>query len=151
MQVTTDNKQRAAKDVRAAFNAHGGNLAQPGAVAFQFLHAGQFLVAQERTTEDRLLEIALNAGADDVITTSDGYEVRCNIHLFDKIAAALSAAGIQAENSEIAFIPNSSVPVTDGEVARSIVKLHDELEALDDVQTVFSNEAVEDAPANGSS
>src|SRR3954463_13315227 len=65
VQATTDNKTRAAKDVRSAFSRHGGNLASTGAVAFQFLHAGQFLVAKDRTNEDTLLEIALEAGADD--------------------------------------------------------------------------------------
>ena len=89
VQVTTDNKTRAAKDVRAAFAKHGGNLAQSGAVSFQFLHAGQFLIAKDQTTEDALLEFALDAGADDVITTDEGFEVRCGIHAFDKVALAL--------------------------------------------------------------
>src|SRR5688500_15534970 len=67
VKVTTDNKTRAAKDVRSAFAKHGGNLASTGAVAFQFLHAGQFLVAKDKIQEDSLLEIALEAGADDVV------------------------------------------------------------------------------------
>src|SRR5262249_19655445 len=72
VKVTTDNKQRAAQDVRSIFTRWGGNLAQSGAVSFQFLHAGQFLIAKEKTTEDRLMEVALEAGADDVITTEHG-------------------------------------------------------------------------------
>ena len=144
VQVTTDNKTRAAKEVRAAFNEFGGNLAQSGAVAFQFLHAGQFLLAQERTTEDRLLEVALEAGADDVITTEQGYEVRCNIHAFDKVAHALEHAGIKPDSSEIAYIPTSTVPVIDAGTARTIVKLQDRLEENDDVQAVFSNEEMDD-------
>jgi len=145
VQCTTDNKTRAAKDVRAAFNAAGGNLAQSGAVAFQFLHAGQFLIAKEKIPEEKLMELALEAGADDVITTAHGYEVRCNIHLFDKISPALTQAGVQPDNAEIAYIPKSSVSITDGEIAQAIVKLHDALEELDDVQAVFSNEDVEEA------
>src|SRR3954462_11303260 len=76
VKCTTDNKTRAAQDVRSAFSRHGGNLASTGAVAFQFLHAGQFLIATEKTTEDTLMEIALAAGADDVLTSDHGYEVR---------------------------------------------------------------------------
>ncbi|MCB1105570.1 MAG: YebC/PmpR family DNA-binding transcriptional regulator, partial [Cephaloticoccus sp.] len=68
VKVTTDNKTRSAQEVRSAFSKFGGNLAQSGAVAFQFLHAGQFLIAKDQTTEDKLMEIALEAGADDVLT-----------------------------------------------------------------------------------
>jgi YebC/PmpR family DNA-binding regulatory protein len=145
VQVTTDNKQRAAKDVRSAFNEFGGNLAQPGAVAFQFLHAGQFLVAKEQVGEDKLMETALEAGADDIITTEQGYEVRCNVHAFDKVAQTLAKAGIKTESSEIAYIPTTTVPVTDPAKALSIEKLHDALEAYDDVQAVFSNEEIDEA------
>jgi YebC/PmpR family DNA-binding regulatory protein len=81
VQCTTDNKTRAAKDVRAAFNQFGGNLAQSGAVAFQFVHAGQFLISKETIAEEKLMELALDSGADDVLTTSQGYEIRCNIHV----------------------------------------------------------------------
>ena len=144
VQVTTDNKTRAAKEVRAAFNAFGGNLAQSGAVAFQFLHAGQFLLARDRTTEDRLLEVALEAGADDVITTEQGFEVRCNIHALDQVAHALAQAGIKSDSAEIAYIPTSTVPVTQPGLLQSILKLQETLEENDDVQAVFSNEEMDD-------
>src|SRR3954467_3822389 len=143
VQVTTDNKTRAAKDVRAAFARFGGNLASSGAVAFQFLHAGQFLIAKEQTTEDPLLEFALEAGADDVITTDEGFEVRCNVHAFDKVAHALEHKGIKPESAEIAYIPTNTVPVSALNIAKSLVKLHDALEELDDVQHVFSNEEMD--------
>jgi YebC/PmpR family DNA-binding regulatory protein len=145
VQVTTDNKTRAAKDVRSAFARHGGNLASTGAVAFQFLHAGQFLVAKGRTDEDTLMEVALEAGADDVITSEQGFEVRCNIHVFDKVAQALEKKAIKPESAEIAYIPTSTVPVSDVAVARTIVDLQDALEEIDDVQSVFSNEEIDDA------
>ena len=83
VQATTDNKTRAAKDIRAAFARYDGNLASTGAVSFQFLHAGQFLVAKEKIAEDALLEIALEAGADDLLTSDQGYEIRCGVHAFD--------------------------------------------------------------------
>ncbi len=149
VKVTTDNKTRAAKDVRATFAHHGGNLAQSGAVAFQFLHAGQFLIAAGVATEDRVMEVALAAGADDVITTEQGYEVRCATTAFDKVAQALEQAGIKPESAEIAYIPNNPVPVTDAAVAKTLLALQEELEGYDDVQVVFSNEEVDEAIAAG--
>ena len=143
VQATTDNKTRAAKDVRAAFAKYGGNLASSGAVACQFQHAGQFLIAKEKSAEDALMEIALEAGADDVIASEQGFEVRCNVHAFDKVSHALEQKGIKPDSAEIAYIPTTTVPVADRAVATAIEKLHDALEELDDVQMVFSNEEVE--------
>jgi YebC/PmpR family DNA-binding regulatory protein len=145
VKVTTDNKQRAAQEVRSAFSRHGGNLASTGAVAFQFLHAGQFLIARGQMAEDALLELALEAGADDVVASADGFEVRCNIHAFDKVAHALEQKGLKPDSAEIAYIPVNTVPVTDVEVAKTLLKLHDILDELDDVQHVFSNEEMDDA------
>jgi len=145
VKVTTDNKQRAAQNIRSTFAHCGGNLASNGAVAFQFLHAGQFLVATGKTTEDALLEIALDAGADDVIASADGLEVRCNLHAFDKVAHALEKNGIKPDSAEVAYIPVNTVPVTDVAIAKNLAKLHDTLEELDDVQQVFSNEEMDDA------
>jgi YebC/PmpR family DNA-binding regulatory protein len=143
VKVTTDNKNRAAAEVRAVFTRFGGHLA--GAVSFQFLHAGQFLVSRQAATEDALLEAALEAGADDVITTPEGFEVRSNVHAFDRVAHALEKKGIRTENAEIAYIPTLTVPVTDAGVAKSLVRFHEALEELDDVQQVFSNEEMDEA------
>jgi len=145
VKVTTDNKQRAAQEVRSIFARWGGNLASTGAVSFQFLHAGQFLITKDKATEDKLMEIALEAGADDVVTTDEGYEVRCDVHAFDKVSHAIDKAGIKAESSEIAYIPKVTVPVTDVGVAKTLVKLHDALDEQDDVQAVFSNEEMDEA------
>jgi YebC/PmpR family DNA-binding regulatory protein len=140
VQATTDNKLRTAKDVRSAFARHGGNLASTGAVSFQFQHAGQFLISRERSTEDALMELALEVGADDVLTSEQGYELRCHAHLFDKVAHALEQRGIKCASSEIAYIPTSSVTVTEPLVAKHLAELQDALEDIDDVQAVFSNE-----------
>jgi YebC/PmpR family DNA-binding regulatory protein len=137
--ATTDNKQRTAQVVRSIFSNHGGNLAQNGAVSFQFLHAGQFLVSKEQVAEDKLMEVALEAGADDVITTEQGHEVRCSIHAFDKVAHALEQAGLKPESAEIAYIPTTTVPV-DAATAAALEKLHDALDEDDDIQAVYSNE-----------
>ena len=145
VQATTDNKTRAAKDIRAAFARHGGNLASTGAVSFQFLHAGQFLVTREKIAEDALIEIALEAGADDILTSDQGYEIRCGIHTFDKVADALEKMGLKPDSSEIAYIPVTTVPVTDLTVAQALAALHDTLDELDDVQHVFSNEEMDES------
>ena len=147
VKVTTDNKQRAAQDVRSVFAKHGGNLASSGAVAFQFLHAGQFLIAQGKTTEDALMELALEAGADDVLASEQGFEVRCNVQAFDKVSQALEQKGIKPDSAEIAYIPTTTVPVNDRNTAATIVKLQESLEELDDVQVVFSNEEIDEAIA----
>jgi len=145
VQVTTDNKTRAAKDVRSAFARHEGNLATTGAVSFQFLRAGQFLIAKEQIAEDALMEIALEAGADDVLVSEQGYEIRCPTALFDKVSQALEQKGLKPDSAELASLPTVTVPVTDLAVAKLLLKLHDALEEMDDVQHVFSNEEMDDA------
>jgi YebC/PmpR family DNA-binding regulatory protein len=147
VKVTTDNKNRAASEVRSVFTRFGGHLAGAGAVTFQFLHAGQFLVSKDKATEDSLMEVALDAGADDVLTSDEGFEVRCGIHSFDKVAQALEHKGIKPDSAEIAYIPSSTIPVADVAAAKTLVKLHDALEELEDVQQVFSNEEVDAATA----
>lgn len=140
VKVTTDNKNRAASDIRSLFTRAGGSLGGTGSVAFQFLHAGQFLVAKESISEDRLMELALEAGADDVLTSEEGYEVRCEVTAFDRVLHALEQAGVKTESAELAYIPTTTVPIDD-HLAGTIEKLHDDLDALDDVQQVFSNES----------
>lgn len=145
VKAMTDNKTRTAQEVRSAFAKHGGNLAASGAVAFQFLHAGQFLIAKGKVAEDELMEIALAAAADDVIASDQGFEVRCDIHAFDKVAQALEQKGIKPDSAEIAYIPTTTVPVTDRAVAATLEKLQETLEENDDVQVVFSNEEIDEA------
>jgi transcriptional/translational regulatory protein YebC/TACO1 len=86
------------------------------------------------------MEVALEAGADDVITSDQGFEVRCDLHLFDKVSHALERKGIKPDSAEIAYIPVTTVPVKDAHHAATLEKLHDALEEFDDVQQVFSNE-----------
>ncbi len=145
VRVTTDNKNRAASDVRSAFTRFGGNLAGAGAVAFLFRHAGQFLISKEAATEDTLIEVALEADADDIISTGDGFEIRCEVHAFDRVAHALERKAIRAEHAEVAYIPVTTIPVTDASLARSLVRFHDALEELEDVQQVFTNEEMDES------
>ena len=145
VQVTTDNKNRAASEVRSVFTRFGGNLAGAGAVLYKFHHLGQFLVAKDKASEDALVEVALDAGADDVITTEHGFEIRCAIKVFDAVIRALEKKGIKPDSAEIAYVPTQTLPVTSLDTARSLVKLSEALEELDDVQNVFSNEEMDDA------
>lgn len=144
IKCTTDNKTRTSQDVRSILSKHGGNLASTGAVAFQFLHVGQFLIAKDQIEEDPLMEIAIEAGADDVITSEDGYEVRCEIAEFDHVIHALDEAGIKPASAEIAYVPTTMTPVAQLSLARSVQKLHDVLDENDDVQHIFSNEELSD-------
>jgi len=145
VQVTTDNKNRAAAALRSIFTKYGGNLAGAGAVAFQFQHLGQFLIARDKAGEDALMELALETGADDVLSTEQGFEIRCPVKAFDIVSHALEKKGLKPDSAEIAYLPSSHVPVTDLGAARTLVKLHDALEEDDDVQNVFSNEEMDDA------
>ena len=134
----TDNKVRTVAEVRHAFSKYGGNLGTEGSVAFQFKHCGQ-LVFAPGTSEDKVMEVALEAGADDVVTDADGaIEVITSPHDFESIKAALEAAGLKPEVAEVTMRAENSVEIT-GEDAVRMHKLLDAIEDLDDVQSVFHN------------
>ena len=145
MEVTTDNKNRAASDVRSTFTKNGGNLAAPGALQFNFTKQGQFLIGADKTNEDALMEIVLEAGADDIRNNGDYFEILCPIANFTAVGEALEKAGIEPDEAELAWIPNSETPITDPELAKKIVKLTEALEDLEDVQNVYSNEDIDDS------
>lgn len=144
VEVTTDNKNRAASEVRSTFSKYGGNLAQPGALAHFFTRKGQFLIDASKATEDQLMELALEAGADDVVNNDDHFELLCDISAYDAVANALDAAAISPDSSEIAYIPNSLTPINDADTARKFLRLIDMLDNLDDVQNVYDNSDIPD-------
>jgi len=134
----TDNKVRTVAEVRHVFSKYGGNMGTEGSVAFQFKHCGQ-LVFAPGTSEDKVMEVALEAGADDVITDDEGaIEVLTAPADFEAIKAALEAAGLQPEVAEVTMRAENTVEIT-GEDAVRMQKLLDMLEDLDDVQAVFHN------------
>jgi YebC/PmpR family DNA-binding regulatory protein len=134
----TDNRVRTVAEVRHAFSKYGGNLGTDGSVAFQFKHCGQFFLAPG-TNEDRVMEVALEAGADDVVTGDDGsIEVLCVPPAFEAVKAALEAAGLKPELAEVTMRAENSIPLA-GEDAERMQKLLDVIEDLDDVQAVFHN------------
>ena len=139
----TDNKVRTVAEVRHAFSKHGGNLGTDGSVSFQFKHCGQ-LVFAPGTSEDKVMEVALEAGADDVITDADGaIEVLTSPTEFEAVKNALEAAGLKPEIAEVTMRAENTVELT-GEDAARMQKLLDVLEDLDDVQGVFHNAEIQE-------
>ena len=140
----TDNHVRTVAEVRHAFSKYGGNLGTNGSVAFQFKHCGQFVFAPG-TSEDQVMEVALEAGAEDVVTGEDGsVEVLCAATDYEAVKNALEAAGLKPEIAEVTMRAENPIALT-GEDAERMRKLLDVLEDLDDVQDVFHNAEIEEA------
>ncbi len=134
----TDNRTRTVADVRHAFSKNGGNLGQDGCVAYMFKHCGQFLFAPG-TSEDTVMELALEAGADDVLTDEEGViEVTCEPGLYAGLKEVFERHGLTPEMSDIVMKPENEVSL-DGDDAQKMQKLLDALESLDDVQEVYTN------------
>jgi len=134
----TDNRVRTVAEVRHAFSKYGGNLGTDGSVSFQFKHCGQFVFAPG-TSEDRVMEVALDAGAEDVVTDEDGaIEVLTAAPDFEKVQAALQGAGLVPELAEVTMRAENTVAL-EGEDAQRMQKLLDVLEDLDDTQAVYHN------------
>jgi len=134
----TDNKVRTVAEVRHVFSKYGGNLGAEGSVAFQFKHCGQLILAPG-TSEDKVMEVALDAGAEDVVTGEDGaIEVLTAPSDFEKVKNALEAAGLTPEIAEVTMRAENTVELAGDDAAR-MQKLLDMLEDLDDVQDVFHN------------
>ncbi len=139
----TDNRVRTVAEVRHAFNKHGGNMGNEGSVAFMFKHLGQLLFAPG-VDENKLMEAALEAGADDVVQDEEGgFEVLCDPFAFPAVKEALEKAGFKAEVAEIIMKPDAEIVMT-GEDAIKMQKILDALENLDDVQEVYTNALIEE-------
>jgi len=138
----TDNKVRTVAEVRHAFSKHGGNMGTEGSVAFQFKHCGQLIFAPG-ASEDKIMEVALESGADDVITHEDGsIEVLTPYTGFEVVKNALEAAGLKPEVAEVTMRADNMVELS-GEDAQKMQRLLDVLEDLDDTQDVFHNAAMD--------
>lgn len=139
VEVTTDNKNRSASEVRSTMSKNGGNLAGVGAVAFQFERKGQFIIEAETIAEDDLMEIVLDAGADDIKNEDNHFEVLCSIGDFDKVSQALSAKEISCVSSELVYLPTVTVPIDSIDTARKVLHLIQVLDDLEDVKAVHAN------------
>ncbi len=141
VKVLTDNRNRTSSDVRVAFTRNGGNLGEPGSVAYLFEQKGYFLVSGE---EDEVMMVALEAGAEDVKDAGDGkFEIITAPTDFGAVKSALDAAGLEPEEADVTQMPDVSVPV-DVDTAPKVLRLIDALEDVDDIQDVYANFDISD-------
>ena len=144
VKTATDNKHRTAQDIRSIFSKNHGNLAASGAVSYLFKRKGQITVPKSFVDEDRLLEITLEAGAEDLVSDEDLYVVTTPYDQLYQVGEAVKDAGINVESQKLTFIPDTMVAVTSGELASQVLRLCDVLEDNDDVQSVHSNFDISD-------
>jgi YebC/PmpR family DNA-binding regulatory protein len=135
VQILTDNRNRAAADVRSTFNKYNGSLGEPGSVGYLFEQRGYVLASGD---EDTVMMAALEGGADDVNPSDGQWEITSAPSALESVRTALQAAGIEIEQAEVTQMPSTSVPV-DAETAPKVLKLVDAIEDLDDVQAVYAN------------
>jgi YebC/PmpR family DNA-binding regulatory protein len=139
----TDNVNRTAPEMRKIFEKSGGNLGKPGAVSFGFSQKGIILIEASKVGEDQLMEIALEAGAEDVVESGGAWEVTCEPGDFITVREAIEAAEIEADSAEITLIPSTTV-TCDESTAEKVMRLTDNLEDHDDVQKVYTNADIPD-------
>ena len=137
VEALTDNRNRTGADVRHAFSKHGGNLGEPGSVAYLFEKKGTIAIDAARYSEDDLM-VAVEAGAEDISADEDVFEVVTQLTDFAAVRGALEEAGIELESSELAYRPKSLVPIDESQTVR-LMKLIDVLDELDDVDEVYAN------------
>jgi YebC/PmpR family DNA-binding regulatory protein len=139
VEITTDNKNRSASEVRSTMSKNNGNLAGVGAVAFQFDRKGQFIIDAAQTDEERLMDVVLEAGAEDIKNEGDHFEVVCPLTEYDAVSQSLSENSIETESAELAYLPNVMVPIEDKDTARKVFHLIEKLDELEDVKAVHAN------------
>lgn len=137
-ECNTDNRNRMAADIRHAFTHHGGSLGATGCVSWMFKKKGSITVDKEAADEDTIMMIALDAGAEDVAVTDDTYEISTSPEDFMTVSDALDKEGIAVSASEVAMVPDTTVAL-EGDAAKTMQHLIDELEDMDDVQEVYTN------------
>ncbi len=139
VEVMTDNRNRAAADVRYIFSKRGGSLGEAGCVAWMFDKRGLIVFEQDQVSEDEILEVALDAGADDVVTTEDQFEVHTDLAAFESVKQAFDDQGLRYTMAEITMVPQNTVKLDDESQAVQILKLMEAIEDSDDVQKVYAN------------
>jgi YebC/PmpR family DNA-binding regulatory protein len=146
--VLTDNRNRAASDVRHIFSRHGGSMGEAGCVAWMFSKKGNIVFNKGKITEEEIMEVALEAGAEDVAEQEDQIEVTTSLEDFAGVKAAFESKGMLYELAEITMAPQSTVPIEDEKVAQQVLKLMDALEDCDDVQNAYANFDIPDKILN---
>jgi YebC/PmpR family DNA-binding regulatory protein len=135
---TTDNRNRVVSEIRHVFTKQGGNLGSAGSVSYMFKPKGYIAVAAGKTTEDQLMEIALEAGADDIQSSADVFEIYTSQHAYESVLAAIKKAGIEPDEAQVGKYADTQVTL-EGTKAQQMLKLMEALEDLDDVQSVWAN------------
>jgi YebC/PmpR family DNA-binding regulatory protein len=138
VEALTDNKNRTTSEIRNIFSKAGGNLAGSGSVNWIFEKKGFFVINKSEVSEDKLMSVILDAGAEDLSQESDTYEIKSQPQEYERVKKALEANNIKIESSEVTMVPKNTVKVT-GEQAKQVLKLVEQLEDNDDVQNVYSN------------
>jgi len=139
IEVLTDNKNRTTNEIRRIFSKHGGNLGSTGCVAWMFEPMGLIYVDQSVVSEDKLYEIALDAGAEDITVEGDAFKITTKPENFEQVKNALKENGIKWRTAELTKVPQNYVKITDRHSAEKILKLMEDFEAQDDVQRVHAN------------
>ncbi len=145
VECMTDNRNRTVADVRHFFAKSNGNLGEFGCVSWMFEKKGVILIDKKNTSEEQLMDLALEAGADDVVEEESEYQVQTSPEEFENVRSALEAAGMTFLDASVSMIPKTTVEVTDEKIARSLLKLMENLEDHEDVQNIFSNFDIDDA------
>jgi YebC/PmpR family DNA-binding regulatory protein len=138
VEAATDNKNRTAGEVRAAFNKNGGNLGETNSVSFGWDRVGEVRYSLDKADENAMLEAAIEAGADDCAPDADAHIITCHANALTEVAAALAVRFGEPISAKVMWRPQVSVPVS-GDLADAVIKLVDALDDLDDVQAVFAN------------
>jgi YebC/PmpR family DNA-binding regulatory protein len=139
VEVSTDNRNRTAADVRSYVTKSGGSIATPGSVTRLFQRKGQIIVSKENANEDKLMELALEAGAEDFKSDAEGFEILTEPVNFEAVHKKIEAAGIKCEAAGITSLPTITTPLSGETTVAAVNKLIDELEDHDDIKEVFSN------------
>lgn len=139
IELSTDNRNRTAAEVRFILGRNGGAMATSGAVTRLFERRGHLLVDRQAASEDAMMEVALEAGADDFKTDENGYEILTAPADFEQVLQAIEGKGVKCESAEVTYLPTLTVPLADAGAAEAVTKLVDRLEDHDDVQEVFTN------------
>ncbi len=139
VEALTDNRNRTTPEIKRLFEKHSGSLGASGCVNWMFSKKGLITVNTAETGEEQLLEIALNAGADDMQNTGEVYEITCDPAAYEKLKERLQEKEIPTEIAEISMVPQSTVPVNDDKTAKKIISLMEDFEDHDDVQNTYAN------------
>ncbi len=143
-EALTDNRARTGPEIKKIFEKHGGSLGNSGCVSYMFSKKGLVAIAVSAVDENELMELALNAGADDMENTGELYEISCSPQAYDQLRKAITDKQIATEAAQISMVPENSIEITDPEAARKIMNLVEAFEDHDDVQKVYANFAIPD-------